>query len=164
MTADGSSEQPQRAVYLPADPAAWIRDAHYTLVVCSYVDGGGRANVGQGPASGKYQLWTASGKGACTTVKHTGDRAADEAEYLTLIAALDDLLGRIAASQRDPAAFALTLYSRRELVVKQLDGTYRVRSAALQPLYQQARARLDRFAGVELIWKQGSAIERLLRA
>jgi hypothetical protein len=49
------------------------------------------------------------------------------------------------------------------LVVKQLQGMYQVQSANLQTLQQQARARLDQFAGIELIWKQGSAIEQLLK-
>ena len=149
------TEQGQPAVSGIADPALWLRGAHYTLVLYSDIDGGGHTNVGRGPASGRYQLWTRSGSGACAAVTHVGDRAADEAEYLTLIAALDDLLARVAANQRDPAAYSLTVYTRRELVVKQLNGTYRVRSATLQPLQQQARSRLDRFAGVELILEAG---------
>lgn len=147
-----------------ADPAAWLRGAHYTVVLCSYIDGNGRSSVGRGPASGRYQLWTSGGNGARASVTHAGECAADEAEYLTLIAALDDLLARIAAKQRDPTTFSLTIYSRRELVVKQLDGTYRARATSLQPLHARAQACLRRFAGVELIWKQGAAIERLLRA
>jgi len=144
------------------DPNSWIRDAHYTLVLATHIDGNGQPAVGRCPARGRYQLWAKNGKGARGKVDHGGERAADEAEYLTLIAALDDLLARVTASHKDPSAYSLTVYSRRELVIKQLQGTYRVLSAALQPLYTQARAQLDRFATVELIWKQGSAIKLLL--
>lgn len=161
--ADQPSERGRQAAPSVADPALWLRGAHYTLVLCSFIDGGGQPNVGRGPARGTYQLWTRSGNGARANVTHEGDRAGDEAEYLTLIAALDDLLARIAANQRNPSAYSLTIFSRRELVVKQLDGTYRTRSATLQPLQQRAGLLLQRFASVELIWKQGSAVEQLLR-
>lgn len=145
------------------DPSTWIRDAHYTLVLATRINGNDRPDVGRGPASGRYQLWTKSGKGARREVDHRGEQAADEAEYLTLTAALDDLLARIVAGHKDPSVYSLTVYSRRELVLKQLLGAFRVRASSLHSLYAQARAQLDRFATVELIWKQGTEIERLFR-
>jgi ribonuclease HI len=162
-TLPGNDPSSQTIIAAIQDPSTWKHDAHYTLVLTSHIAGDGRQSVGRGPASGRYQLWTKNGKGARSNVDHAGERTADEAEYLTLIAALDDLLARITDGHKDPAAYSLTLYSRRELVIKQLQGDYRVRAASLQPLQAQARAQLDRFATVELIWKQGPAIEQLLQ-
>jgi ribonuclease HI len=146
------------------DPSGWLRGAHYTLVLSSAIHSDDGPTVGSVPASGIYQLWTRSGKSARHTVIHAGAHSLDEAEYLTLIAALDDLLARIAANRRDPTAFSVTVYSQREVVVKQVQGSYHVRSTALQSLYAQVRARLDRFGRAEMIWRVGSLIAQLLRA
>ena len=70
---------------------------------------------------------------------------------------------RIAAAGRDPANYSLTIYSRRELVVKQLLGTYRVKSPALQYTFAEAQGLLGRFKSVELVWKQGTDIQALFR-
>ena len=95
---------------------------------------------------------------------HAGERIADEAEYLTLISALTDMCQGITAAGRDPGKYSLTVYSRRELVVKQLIGTYRVKSPALQYTFAEAQGLLGRFKSVELVWKRGTEIEALFRA
>gem|GEM_PF-469319 len=145
------------------ESAAWIRDAHYTLVLCTHIDGGGRPGVGRGPATGRYQLWTRDGRGNRFDVRHGGERTADEAEYLTLIAALTALTTRIEGSNSDPARFTLTVYSRRGLVVNQLLGICGTCAPSLQPVQARALAQLGRFKDMELIWKQGPSIEQLLR-
>ena len=93
---------------------------------------------------------------------HSGDRGLDEAEYLTLSWALSDLAQRIVAAGLDPGGFTLTVFSRRELVVKQLTGLYKVKSPALQGCHAEARELLGRFKTSDVIWKQGDAITRLL--
>jgi ribonuclease HI len=145
-----------------APASEWIRDADYTMVLYTHIDGGGQPNVGIGPAVGRYQLWMKDGRGQRRDVCHLGDRSHDEAEYLTLISAMEDLLGRIVAQGRDPSAYAVTIYTRRELVVKQLDGAYRVKSPALRLHYLQARALLDQFREVEVVWAQSGRIKALL--
>jgi ribonuclease HI len=152
---------PTVATVLP-NPNLWIRDSDYTVVLASDIDSKGQPSVTQGPASGRYLLWTKSGKGARCSFSHAGERQSDEAEYLTLIAALDNLLARIVASHKNPGSFSLTVYSRREIMIKQLQGAFHVRAVSLQPLQAHARTQLDQFSRVELIWKQGPAIKRLL--
>ncbi len=161
-TASGSAQSRNTTITIIPDSNPWIRDSHYTLVVGAHIDGKGQPTVGRGPANGRYQLWTKKGNGAQGRIDHAGERTIDEAEYLTLIVALDDLLARITAGHKDPGAYSLTVYSRRELLIKQLQGAFRVSAASLQPLYVQARAQLDRFAGVEMVWKQDSSIKQLL--
>ncbi|HMA33846.1 MAG TPA: RNase H family protein [Chloroflexia bacterium] len=152
---------------LPVPPAAapaptdWLQGADYTLVLFTRLDGGGQPNVGRGPCRSRYQLWTRNGRGRQGAVAHAGERFADEAEYLTLIAALTDLAGRITAAGRDPAAFTVTIYSHHELMVKQLAGTYRVKAAALQAPFAAAGALLGRFARVDLIWRPAHMIRPL---
>jgi ribonuclease HI len=132
------------------------------MVLYTHIDGGGQPHVGIGPAVGRYQLWTKDGRGQRREVRHVGDHGHDEAEYLTLIAAMEDLLGRIARQGRDPSAYAVTIYTRRELVAKQLDGAFRVKAPALQPRYLQARALLDQFREVEVVWERSARIKALL--
>jgi hypothetical protein len=58
--------------------------------------------------------------------------------------------------------YTLTVCSRREVVTKQLDGTYRVRSETLRPMHAQAQGLLGHFGHVEMVWHEGPAIKRLL--
>jgi ribonuclease HI len=105
---------------------------------------------------GEYHIRARDGRTRTGQVTHLQAATADEAEYRTLIAALTDLAGRITAAGRDPAAYTLAIYSRQELVVKQLTGAYRVKAPALQPLYTEARTVLARFGVAGLIWKPAS--------
>jgi hypothetical protein len=95
---------------------------------------------------------------------HAGEHVHDEAEYLTLLAALTDLAGRITGAGRDPARYTVTIYSGRELVVVQLTRGYEVKAPALQLLHGQSCALIERFARVDLLWKQPSAIKSLFRS
>jgi ribonuclease HI len=105
---------------------------------------------------GEYQIRAKDGRTRTGQVTHPQAGTVDEAEYRTLIAALADLTARITAAGRDPAAYTLAIYSRQELVVKQLTGTYRVKAPALQPLFAEARTLLARFRAAGLIWKPAS--------
>ena len=105
---------------------------------------------------GEYHIRAKDGRARTGQVTHSQVGTVDEAEYRTLIAALTDLGARITAAGRDPAAYTLAVYSRQELVVKQLTGAYRVKAAALQPLYSEARTLLARFRAAALIWKPAS--------
>ncbi|MDZ8141110.1 MAG: ribonuclease HI family protein, partial [Nostoc sp. DedQUE04] len=44
------------------------------------------------------------------------------------------------------------IYGDSELVVKHLNGIYKVRKPHLQPLYEEARSHLSKFVKYELIW------------
>ena len=97
-------------------------------------------------------------------------------------AALTDLCARVTAREHDPGTYSLTasplqgwkprsfsrgymtLYSHRELVVKQLSGVSKVRAPALRPLYTEARGLLDRFKQADLVWRRDDSIKALLRS
>jgi ribonuclease HI len=127
------------------------------------MDGEGRPDVGRGPCTGHYQLWARDGWGRQGHAVHAGDHAHDEAEYLTLLAALADLANRITGAGRDTESYTVTVYSGRELVVEQLTGGYRVKAPTLQGLHEQSCAAIARFKRVDLIWKRTTALKRLFR-
>lgn len=129
----------------------------YTLTIYTELDGGGRPGVGRGRCEGRFRLQARDGQTREGRVTHPGERALDEAEYLTLIWALSDLARSIHTSGRDPAAYSLTVYSKCDLVVKQLNGVYRVRSEALQAPYAKTSELLGRFKSVEVLFRQGSS-------
>jgi ribonuclease HI len=64
----------------------------------------------------------------------------NQAEYTALVRALEHAL------EMGPG-HDLILHSDSELMVKQLNGQYRVKNADLRPLYEQARELIDQFEG-----------------
>ncbi len=103
-----------------------------------YVDGGSRGNPG--PAAIGAVLRRPDGDTVETLANFIGDATNNIAEYQALIAgvemALDHDVGR------------LSIFSDSELIVRQLQGIYRVKNEGLRPYYQQAKstlARLERF-------------------
>ncbi len=145
------------------DKEEWIAPTDYTLAIYTHLDGEGQPSVGRGPCEGRSRLWVRSGKSRDARVAHAGERTHDEAEYLTLIWALTDLNRKITDAGRDPGDFTLTVFTRRELVVKQLTGVYKVRSRSLQSHYAEAIDLLGRFKSVNVVLKQGTGIEKLFR-
>jgi len=141
----------------------WRTGQDYTLVVFSTRTRGD--NRSHRPYSmGYYQLWTRDGRSRRSRVRHPGPYVPDQAEYLTMRAALTDLVGRIAGAGREPGRFTLTVYSRREAVIHQLAGLQPCRvTTAIQP-FQAVLERLHRFADVELFCLAGAAIPELFRA
>jgi ribonuclease HI len=135
----------------PPAPLNASGEADYAVILQTRLAGERQAG-----GIGEYHIRAKDGRTRSGQVTHPQAETVDEAEYRTLIAALADLTARITAAGRDPAAYTLTIYSRQELVVKQLTGAYRVKAAVLQPLYAEARTLLARFRAAALIWKPAS--------
>jgi ribonuclease HI len=104
----------------------------------AYIDGGSRGNPG--PAG--YGVQIVDGEGQVVAELHRAlDHATNNvAEYQGLLAAL--------AWALDQGITALHIRSDSELLVRQLKGEYRVKNPGLQPLYQEARARVARLGKV----------------
>jgi len=119
-------------------------EADYSLLICT-------RRVGH-ESTGIYRLETRGGRSFQTEVTYSGQRIYDEAEYLTLINALDDLLGRINRAGQEPNAYALKVYSCRRLVVDQLIERVPA-SSLLKPGYLRARQMLRQFKNPQVIWK-----------
>lgn len=140
-----------------------FRGADYTLIIQSKIDGGGKAGVTSAPSSGIYHLEAKNGRSYKGQITHSGNRLPDEAEYLTLITALEDLTSRISNAGRSPSDYTLTVYSARELMVKQLSGVYKVKSPALQEVYKRALNLLRAFKHVDIIQEQAKVLAGVLK-
>src|SRR3954470_12820858 len=89
--------------------------ADYTIIF----DGGSKGNPGQG--YGSYQITRASdGKARLRRLDYPGDSTTNnEAEYLTLINALEELTAGIQKAGHDPRAFSVEIQGDSQLVLKQ---------------------------------------------
>ena len=115
----------------PAKPApgGWIT---------ARCDGGARGNPG--PAGYGAEITGPDGQVIAELSEYLGHRTNNYAEYSGLLASL-----QYALDHHHPR---LRVVSDSELMVKQIQGKYRVNSPDLRPLWQQARqliARLDAF-------------------
>ena len=79
------------------------------------------------------------GKVIATISQSIGRATSNQAEYRAVITALETAI-RLGAKQVD-------LRSDSELVVRQLNRQYRVKAAALKPLYQQVKQLLGQLGG-----------------
>jgi ribonuclease HI len=118
LTAPGSARLFDET-HLPAPPAgAYIAN----------IDGASRGNPG--PASYAVVLRDPSGKIVLELAKNIGRETNNVAEYYALLAALD-----YAATHDVPA---LRIRSDSELLVRQMQGRYKVKSPDLKPLHERA--------------------------
>lgn len=109
-----------------------------------YCDGGARGNPGPA-AIGAVVLdpETDPPTELAVVSERIGVTTNNVAEYRSLIAGLE------AAEGFD--ARAVTVKADSQLVVRQLQGRYRVKQAHLRPLYDRARGLLGRYDEVELV-------------
>jgi len=97
-------------------------------VVTANIDGGARGNPG--PAAYGIVLRDAGGAVLVATGKCIGRATNNVAEYYGLIAALD--------AARERGVSRLRVESDSELLVRQIQGHYRVKSPDLKPLHERA--------------------------
>lgn len=102
-----------------------------------HTDGAARGNPG--PAGIGYVICDGEGKLLAQGAEYLGETTNNVAEYTALIRALKRALELSGGG-------TLRLYSDSELMVRQLNGEYRVRQPHLIPLYEEARTLLGRFA------------------
>jgi ribonuclease HI len=112
----------------PVTPASGVHIAN--------IDGASRGNPG--PAAYAVVIRDPSGHVVLELAKRLGRETNNVAEYYALLAALD-----YAISQ---GVSALRIRSDSELLVRQMQGRYKVKSADLRPLYERA-SKLSRQLG-----------------
>lgn len=101
----------------------------------AYIDGGARGNPG--PSAAGVQIADPLGRVIFAGGLFLGHQTNNEAEYAGLLLALD-LLHAIGAEQ-------ICIRSDSELLVRQMQGRYRVKAVNLKPLYECAASRLGGF-------------------
>lgn len=107
--------------------------------VIIYCDGGARGNPG--PAGIGAALFLEDAEGGLEEIasisEYIGRGTNNEAEYAALLAGLESAL-RLGAK-------TIEIRADSELMIRQLSGQYRVKSANLKPLYAKAISLLDAF-------------------
>ena len=99
----------------------------------------GTAEPNPGPAAIGATIKSEQGRLITSISQRIGRATNNQAEYRALIAALQEAL-RLGAKEVD-------INMDSELVVRQINGEYRVKNAALKPLYQQVKHLLGLLEG-----------------
>ncbi len=105
-----------------------------------YSDGAARGNPG--PAGAGAVLMKQDGTLVAKLGKFLGTQTNNVAEYTALILGLETAL-RLGADEID-------VFADSELLIRQLEGVYKVKSPGLKPLYDQVKLLLRRFQLVRL--------------
>jgi ribonuclease HI len=100
-----------------------------------FTDGGSRGNPG--PSAYAFILQSEDGRTILERAHFLGRATNNEAEYNGLLAGL--------AAAKDEGADEIVVTMDSELVVKQMQGLYSVRSPNLMPLHKEARLRFSGF-------------------
>ncbi len=100
-----------------------------------YIDGAARGNPG--PAAIGVVVLTRQGRRVASFGEAIGEATNNFAEYTALVHALRLL----SAYEVD----RLRIYADSELVVRQIQGTYRVKERSLRSLHSQVRSMLERY-------------------
>jgi len=103
--------------------------------IIAYTDGGSRGNPG--PAAAAFTLTEPTGVRQCAKARYLGRATNNVAEYAAIVDALEEAKRR--------GAKRITLYSDSELIVRQLNGQYKVKSEKLRPLWAHSVGLLDEF-------------------
>ena len=108
--------------------------------ITAHCDGGARGNPG--PAGYGAEITDSSGHVIAELSEFLGIRTNNYAEYSGLLASLQYAL--------DHGHKRLRVISDSELMVKQIQGKYKVNSPDLKPLWQEARSRIARLEAFEI--------------
>ncbi len=111
-------------------------------------DGGSRGNPGR--AYGSYQIKYDGAKARKPIRLHLGQGTNNEAEYLTLIRALEDLRAELEQKNIDPTAIQLKIFGDSQLVIQQLNGQWKAKNARMRALRDKALQLVKPFGSFEI--------------
>jgi ribonuclease HI len=140
--------------YLRTYPVYFVKAILSINKVIIHSDGAARGNPG--PAAIGATIHDEKGNLVAAISRCIGVTTNNQAEYLAVISALEKAIS-LGARQ-------VVLLSDSELVIRQLQGRYRVKNAALKPLYQkvvQLLASLDKFSASSVPREQNAAADAL---
>ena len=113
-----------------------------------YVDGGARGNPG--PAAIGFVVFDDSHTELYRFGAPIGVRTNNYAEYSALIEALTYLRSKNTYTETVSSNKPATIYSDSELIVRQMNGEYKVKEPKLIPLHSKARGLLDQIDAVRI--------------
>jgi len=103
--------------------------------IIAYIDGGSRGNPG--PAAAGFTLADSAGTQLQAKAFFLGQATNNVAEYTSLVKALE--------AAKQIGAEQLTVFSDSELLVRQINGQYKVKSEQIRPFFRQAISLLGEF-------------------
>ncbi|MDE1846245.1 MAG: ribonuclease HI family protein [Candidatus Micrarchaeota archaeon] len=104
-----------------------------------YTDGAARDNPG--PSASGFVIFDSGKRLVAKSFFYNGNKTNNIAEYLAIVAALRKVLSEYGAQSE------VALFSDSELVVKQLQGKYKVRDPNLKALHKEASGVIARLGG-----------------
>lgn len=108
--------------------------------VIVYTDGASRGNPGR--AAGGVSVCDGGGKEIFSCSKYFGEMTNNQAEYRAFLMGLEQAK-RLGAKH-------IEVRSDSELLVRQINGEYRVKDKHIRPLYEKAQALLREFVSFEV--------------
>ena len=134
---------PTSEVSRPRSPARTLAGSGEARVRVVF-DGGSKGNPGAG--YGSYALqWAGQAQPEVVRLEFGGRVTNNEAEYDTLIAALQDLLARAAAARVPPSQVYVDIWGDSQLVVNQVNGGWKINKPHLLARCNQVRDLLQQF-------------------
>ena len=121
-------------------------------------DGGSLGNPGLG--YGSYEI-TRDGElyHFVDRMEHGNDLTNNQAEYMTLIAALRWLAKDLGESRKQAS---VTIWGDSKLVVSQVNGVWKVKNANMVPLVKEAKELFRQFGSCTIEWHpRAKSVERL---
>jgi len=129
----------------------------YTIVF----DGGSHGNPGVG--YGSYALIrNQDGKLRKRRLRFGDQVTSNQAEYQALIAALEDLTNTIVEAGRSPTDFSVEIKGDSQLIIRQVEGSWKTKSLNLMPLRDKVEELLAQMGSFELTWQPRERSEKLL--
>ena len=125
----------------PTAPTLFPTETPKTGWISAHCDGGARGNPG--PAGFGALVQDADGNVLAELSEFLGIQTNNYAEYSGLLASLD-----FALAHNHPR---LRVVSDSELMVKQIQGKYQVKSPGLRPLYDQAKKKIAQLEAFEIV-------------
>jgi ribonuclease HI len=123
-------------------------------------DGGSQGNPG--PSYGSFRYGPRGGHLGNPQRLTFGDGTNNEAEYETLIAGVGALLAELKHHRILPSEVRLEVRGDSQLVIHQLQGTWKAKDARMKRYRDQARSLLDAFGDVRYAHQPRSRSVRLL--
>jgi ribonuclease HI len=112
-------------------------------------DGGSEGNPGLG--YGSYAVTSRDGRQQVRRLDFGDDMTSNEAEYDTLIAALEDVSEQVEAAGKRPADFTIEVRGDSHLVLRQVRGEWKAKNERMRHRRDIVRSLLSRFGGYRLV-------------
>ncbi len=151
------AQEPPKQIALPLETPKAGEPALKLLVV---FDGGSEGNPGRG--YGSFHVEAPGRRPQVERREYKGLITNNEAEYMTLIAALEYILEVVQQSNRDPKQVELDIRGDSQLVLKQIKGEWKIKNDRMRALADQCHLLLRRFGRWHLTWHERAESVELL--